>query len=289
MNEMLAYQYLMESDQETLRLNLKTDQATVEKQAKWAGIRKGMRVADIGCGAGKTSYFLKNLVGAKGNVVGIDNSDIRIRDAVRNFSDDSMEFLCRDVRKPLTGIAPFDFIWVRFLLEHHRVNSFEIVKNLAGILKPGGVLCLIDLDHNCLNHFEATESLMKCLAGVMEMLTRKKNFDPYAGRKLYSYLYDLNFESIDVNINAHHLFFGEVNEVTLFNWFTKAEVAARQSGYDFNEFEGGFDEFYEVFKTFFLNPRRFTYTPVISCRGQKPLGGHPDDPRKGRKLKNCSM
>ena len=58
MTNMLAYKYLMESDDETLRLQLKTDQKTLEKQAKWAGIQPGMRVADIGCGAGKTSFFL---------------------------------------------------------------------------------------------------------------------------------------------------------------------------------------------------------------------------------------
>ena len=38
--------YLMEDDQEAVRLDRKTDGATVEKQALWAGIRPGMRVAD---------------------------------------------------------------------------------------------------------------------------------------------------------------------------------------------------------------------------------------------------
>lgn len=271
MKDMLAYKYLMENDHESLRLRLKTDRATVEKQAKWAGIKKGMRVADIGCGAGKTSFYLKKLVGPKGQVVGIDSSEIRIRDAVNNFSGKSLEFLCKDIREPVSDIEPFDFIWVRFLLEYHRENSFEIVQNLTGMLKPGGILCLIDLDHNCLNHFEAPDALLKSLAGVMDVLVNDKNFDPYAGRKLYAYLYDLNFEAIDVDMDAHHLFFGEMNQVNMFNWIIKTEVAAKESGYDFSEFEGGFDEFYEVFKEFFLNPRRFTYTPVISCRGQKPL------------------
>jgi hypothetical protein len=105
----------------------------------------------------------------------------------------------------------------------------------------------------------------------MNVLETDKNFDPYAGRKLYSYLYDLNFEDIDIDLAAHHLFFGELNKAHAFNWITKAKVAAKQSGYSFNEFKNGFDEFYEVFKEFLFNPRRFIYTPVISCRGRKPL------------------
>ena len=271
MTDMFAYKYIMESDQEILRLKLKTDRATLEKQANWAGIQPGMRVADIGCGAGKTTFYLKKIVGPKGEAVGIDSSEVRIKDAETHFLSHSVRFFCRDVCRPLDDIGVFDFIWVRFLLEYHRQDSFEIVKNLYNILKPGGIICLIDLDHNCLSHFEAPEALMKSLTGLMKVLETRKNFDPYAGRKLYSYLYDLNFEEIDVDMQAHHLFFGQLNRIQTFNWITKAEVAARQSGYDFHEFKGGFDEFYEVFKEFFLDPRRFTYTPVISCRGRKPL------------------
>ena len=271
MTDMFAYKYLMESDQEILRLKLKTDRKTIEKQAKWAGIQPGMRVADVGCGAGKTTFYLKKLLAPGGEILGIDSSDVRIKDANNNFSNDSIHFLCRDIRDPLEDIGKFDFIWVRFLLEYYRLNSFEIVQNLCNILKPGGIICLIDLDHNCLSHFEAPEVLTKSLTGLMDVLVTNKNFDPYAGRKLYSYLYDLDFEDIDVDLAAHHLFFGKLNKKNFFNWITKAKVAAKQSGYDFHEFKGGFSEFYEIFKEFLLNPRRFTYTPVISCRGRKPL------------------
>lgn len=270
MTDMFAYKYIMESDQEILRLNMKTDRATLEKQAKWAGIQPGMRVADIGCGAGKTTFYLKKIVGLKGEAVGIDSSESRIKDAEAHFASQSLRFVCKDVCKPIEDIGLFDFVWVRFLLEYHRQDSFKIVQNICNIVKPGGIICLIDLDHNCLNHFGAPEPLMKSLSGLMKMLETHKNFDPYAGRKLYSYLYDLNFEEIDMDLHAHHLFFGRLNRIHAFNWITKAEVAARQSGYDFNEFSGGFDEFYKVFKEFFFNPRRFTYTPVISCRGRKP-------------------
>ena len=271
MTDMLAYEYLMESDQETLRLDLKTDQPTLENQAKWAGIKPGMRVADIGCGAGKTTSYLNKLIQPGGEIVGIDSSEKRIEDARKKFSNNTVHFICKDVHQSVEDIGKFDFIWVRFLLEYHRLTSFKIVQNLCNILKPGGIICLIDLDHNCLNHFEAPEVLTKSITGLMNVFVTNKNFDPYAGRKLYSYLYDLNFDEIDVNLAAHHLFFGKLNQANIFNWITKAQVAAKNSGYEFDEFEGGYDEFYEVFKKFILDPRRFTYTPVISCRGRKPL------------------
>ena len=52
--------YIMESEEESIRLDLKTDPKTIKKQAIWAGLKPGMRVADLGCGPGKTTFFLKN-------------------------------------------------------------------------------------------------------------------------------------------------------------------------------------------------------------------------------------
>ena len=68
-NEALP-EYLMESDEETLRLDLKTDVRLVEKQARWAGIKPGMRIADLGCGSGKTTSVLYHLTQPGGSAIG---------------------------------------------------------------------------------------------------------------------------------------------------------------------------------------------------------------------------
>ena len=39
-----------------------------------AGIRPGMRVLDLGCGAGDVSFVAASLVGPDGSVVGVDSS-----------------------------------------------------------------------------------------------------------------------------------------------------------------------------------------------------------------------
>ena len=77
--------YLMESDEEALRLDIKTDAALVEKQALWAGIKPGMRVADLGCGAGKTTFHLNRLVQPNGQTVGVDIADQRIDYARKHY------------------------------------------------------------------------------------------------------------------------------------------------------------------------------------------------------------
>jgi ubiquinone/menaquinone biosynthesis C-methylase UbiE len=268
-------EYLMEDDQEAVRLDRKTDPATVEKQALWAGIKPGMRVADCGCGAGKTTFHLNRLVQPEGQAVGFDTAERRIEYAETHYSHESIEYVVADIRQPLEQYGQFDFIWVRFVLEYYLDGSFEIVKNITKNLNPGGIICLIDLDCNCLRHFGLPDRLDHATSGVMDWLEKKFNFDPYVGVKLYSFLYDLGFDEIDVNLSAHNMFYGTLKEDEKLFSMQKAEIGGRNSGYPFEEYDGDFDKFLEEIKIFFTDPRVFYYTPLIACRGRKP---HDCDP-----------
>ena len=48
-----------------------------------AGIRPGMRVLDLGCGAGDVAFVAANLVGPDGEVVGVDRSPEALARALR--------------------------------------------------------------------------------------------------------------------------------------------------------------------------------------------------------------
>jgi SAM-dependent methyltransferase len=264
-------EYLMEGDQEAVRLDVKTDAAAVEKQALWAGLKPGMRVADLGCGAGKTTFHLNRLVQPNGQTIGVDIAEQRINYANTHYSNESIDYVVADIRQSLEDLGYFDFIWVRFVLEYYLKDSFDIVKNISKNLKPGGVLCLIDLDCNCLRYFGLPERLARATANIMKCLENNLNFDPYVGVKLYSFLFDLGFQDIDVDLNAHNLIFGDLKEIEKFNWIKKAEIAGKNSGYPFEEYGGNFDDFLEEFKVFFRDPRIFTYTPLLACRGRKPI------------------
>ena len=263
--------YLMENDEEIRRLEIKTDVSAVHRQAEWAGIQKGMRVADIGCGPGKTTKAIVDLVGPNGEAVGIEISPERVAYARQKYTDPNLRFEHRNAIEPLDDLGLFDFIWVRFLLEYHRDKAFEIVKNLTRILRPGGIMCLIDLDYNCLSHFGIPEKLATALREIMGLLDTRAKFDPFVGIKLYSFLYDLGYDAIDATMTPHHLIFGSLNAVDDFNWTKKVEVAAKNSGFRFDAYPGGYDAFFSDFRTCFADPRRFTYTPLIACRGLKPV------------------
>ncbi len=264
-------EYLMEGVDEALRLDIKTDAKAVEQQALWAGIEPGMRIADMGCGAGITTYHLNRLVQPNGRTVGVDIAEQRIEYARTHYGDTGIEYVVDDIRQPLNALGQFDFIWVRFVLEYYLKESFEIVKNIANCLKPGGILCLIDLDSNCLRNFGLSQRLENALIQITKILEQNFNFDPYVGIKLYSFLFDLGFEEIDVSVTPHHLIFGALEEKDRFNWTKKVQIAAKNSGYRFDEFENGYEGFFEEFENYFSSLRRFTYTPLICCRGRRSL------------------
>lgn len=261
--------YLMENDEEIVRLELKTEGQIVERQALWAGLKPGMHVADIGCGTGKTTYILNKLVQPGGKAIGFDISEERINFAKEKYKVKEIEFKTFNIMKPLPEEYKFDFIWIRFILEYYRKEAFDIVKNITKSLKPGGIICLIDLDYNCLTHYGLSEKLEKTLFNAIKLLEQKANFDPYVGRKLYSFIYDLGFTDIEVQVGAHHLIYGELKEKDAFNWFKKIEVISKKIDFDLSEYEDGYQGFLREFKDFFVNPRRFTYTPIILCRGKK--------------------
>lgn len=262
-------EYLMEDPQEIERLERKTDLDSVLAQARWAGLDAGMRVADIGCGPGLTSSILLDAVQPGGEVVGIDFSAERIKHAQNRYQHKGLFFQQEDFFEDLTSIGTFDFVWARFILEFHRSRATQLVANLSRLVRPGGILCLIDLDYNCLSHAGLPDRVNETIQDIVSGLEVNADFDPYAGRHLYGHLFDLDYQEIRLDMTSHHLIYGELEETERYNWERKVLVAARRSGCDFARYQGDFNAFAREFTTSFKDPRRFTYTPLISCCGRK--------------------
>jgi ubiquinone/menaquinone biosynthesis C-methylase UbiE len=86
---------------------------------KSAGLQRGMRVADLGCGVGLVTRLLAQLVGPQGLAVGIDFSDEQLAVARRQTSAARNTCFVRAsaTDTDLPG-ETFDLIYCRFLLIH---------------------------------------------------------------------------------------------------------------------------------------------------------------------------
>src|SRR5262245_7486249 len=85
-----------------------------------AGVRPGLRVADVGCGVGMVTGLLAELVGPEGQVVGIDASGEQLRQARRRLSTGGHNARFVEASATDTGLPreSFDLVYCRFLLLH---------------------------------------------------------------------------------------------------------------------------------------------------------------------------
>ena len=113
---------------------------STERLCKRAGILAGMRVLEIGSGAGDVALMLSEIVGPTGQVVGVDvNADIL--DTARQRATDvglqNTEFIAGDARE-LDFSDKFDAVVGRFVLMY-MANPPEAFATLMTHLKPGGI------------------------------------------------------------------------------------------------------------------------------------------------------
>ena len=106
-----------------------------------AGIVEGMRVLEIGSGAGDVALMLAELVGDSGQVVGVDINPTILESARQRVSEigfDNIEFQAGDARE-LIFEEKFDAIVGRFVLMYMSDPTAALVQ-LITHLKPKGIV-----------------------------------------------------------------------------------------------------------------------------------------------------
>jgi len=109
------------------------------------GVCPGMRILDVGCGAGDVALLAAELVGASGAVVGIDRSEAAILAArARAATVKNVQFLVASPDDAL-DTASFDVVIGRYvLIFQNDVASF--LHASARLVKPGGILAFHEID-----------------------------------------------------------------------------------------------------------------------------------------------
>jgi SAM-dependent methyltransferase len=112
-----------------------------------AGIQPGMRVLDLGCGAGDVAFLAADLVGPRGSVVGVDRSPealarARLRAEQRGLTQ--VRFVEGDLQDPAPG-GPFDAIVERLVLMWVP-DPAALLRQQATVLRPGGLVVPVEMD-----------------------------------------------------------------------------------------------------------------------------------------------
>lgn len=174
------------SDQELDRL---ISQARFFGDLTWqvlnmAGLKPGMRVLDIGCGAGDVSFLAARIVGPEGAVIGVDKSPEAIRLASQRAATAGLanvQFLAGDLSEFVLD-DPVDALIGRLVLMYF-ADPAVLLRRLVGFLKPGGLAVFHELDLTGAKSEPVCDLFETTLRRIKQTFTRA-GVDIQAGLKL---------------------------------------------------------------------------------------------------------
>ena len=118
-----------------------------ERIFRRAGLGPGMRVLDLGCGAGDVSFLAAELVGPTGSVVGIDR-DPGVLAVARQRAEEmglaTVSFEERSI-EDFHASEPFDAVVGRFVL-FYQPDPATTLGHVRGLLRAGGIVAVIEPD-----------------------------------------------------------------------------------------------------------------------------------------------
>lgn len=141
-------------DDERLRAQSRVLDPLTARLFDRAGLAPGMRVLDIGSGAGNVALLAAEAVGPQGSVVGID-SDPDVLESARRLAAgvSNVEFRTADLRSLDAVDGEFDAVVGRLVLAH-MPDAVATLRAVTERVRPGGLVCMHegDMAHRWTSH-----------------------------------------------------------------------------------------------------------------------------------------
>ena len=166
-----------------------------ERMLRSAGIRAGMHVLDIGCGAGDVSFLVSALVGPEGSVTGVDVDGDAIavaeqRRAAQGITN--VSFRQADARSLDPGRL-FDAAVGRFVLMFMR-DPTEALRLFAERVRPGGILAFCEQAASVTATSENSQPTLAALLALFTSVFERSGAGPDIGIELYSRMRDAGLQ-----------------------------------------------------------------------------------------------
>lgn len=184
-----AHEYVLghsEHEVERLKSQARLIDPITERFFRSAGVSSGMRVLDVGSGAGDVAFLASDIVGATGSVIGADRVHAAVQVARARAAARSLQnvgFMEGDPTE-LNFEQPFDAVVGRYVLQFQREPAV-MLRQLTTKVRPGGVMVFHEIDWGGLSSFPPVPSYDQCSRWGAEAM-RLHGTETRMGSKLHT-------------------------------------------------------------------------------------------------------
>jgi SAM-dependent methyltransferase len=168
-----------------------------------AGLGPGMRVLDIGCGAGDVAFLAARIVGPEGHVIGVDRSAEAIGAARRRAATDELtnvEFRVADL-PDLELEEAVDALIGRLVLMYF-TDPAVALRRLSPLVRPGGIVAFHELDTDGAKSDPPGELFSTSIRRIAETFVRT-GADVHAGLRLGATFREAGLPSPQLTLGAN--------------------------------------------------------------------------------------
>lgn len=158
-------------------------QAIKKRAISLLALEKGDSVIEVGCGLGCDAEAMGEIVGSDGVVMGLDFSELMFNEARRRSKQTCVKYVignAEDINYPNDS---FTASYADRLLISQK-NVVKVVDELVRIVKPGGRVCMTDVDMESIVIFPFQDQLTDILKNRLREIVR----NPFIGRELFHML-----------------------------------------------------------------------------------------------------
>lgn len=178
------------------------DIASERTMWRQAGLKNGMNVLDIGCGPGIVAASLAKEI-PDGHVTGVDLSSELLANALETSENNdisNVSFAVGDVYELDFSPSTFDFVYARFLFQHLH-DPEKGLQNIFRVLKPGGRVCLLDVDDRFLLLSPEPKNFRKFHSAAVEAQSVEGG-NREVGGALFGLLKETGFDQVDLLVHV---------------------------------------------------------------------------------------
>ena len=166
------------------------------------GLRDGQDVLDLACGPGVISRLISEACPAS-RIIAMDLNDELLdtaRQDARAAGLGSIRFLQGDVYDPPLSEEQFDFIYARLLFQHLE-QPLQALAAIRKLLRPGGILCILDIDDSWLTFAPEPEGFAAFTVNAARAQARQGG-NRHIGRQLGRLLEQSGYDLVDVHVET---------------------------------------------------------------------------------------